>query len=386
MAGTIGLLGASGQVGRGAAELLLNAPGCRVVLGGRDTDKLRRQYGELAESARVIKVDVFDEEEIDAFCGECDIVINCAGPTKQIKDCVALAALRQSAHYVDAAGDERLYRQLIEHQPDLETKQLTFIVSAGIYPGLSEVLPAYVAQTYFDEVEQLELFFAGAGDFSVNAAYDIVCSIEEGNGLGMHFCRNGEASKISGSFRQNYTFPAPAGKRDAYPVLSFEFLDMARRNELRSAWLYNTYPDRAVLAKFMTIKALQQYKTEEQKRTSALMLAEHYRASGSSDGCTNGSSDRSYAQYQLLAKGIKDSRRLELSGQLLYRGDWNRLSGIVAASAAQLVLEDGAEPGCFFASHGVNPGRMIEALHLQNATFACSIFEPGGGKHEHQRP
>lgn len=349
------------------------------MLGGRDTDKLRGQYGELAKSAHLIKVDIFDDEALLAFCGECDVVINCAGPAKRIQDRVALAALRQKAHYVDAAGDERLYRQLMEHLPELEAKRLSFIVSAGIYPGLSEVLPAYVSQTYFNEVEQLELFFAGAGDFSVSAAYDIVCSIEEGTGMGMAYCLNGEASKISGPFRQTYTFPLPAGKRDAYPVLNLEFLEMARRNRLRSAWFYNTYPDRAMLAKFMTIKALQQYKTEEQKMTSARMLSEHYAASGSSG--------RSYAQYQLLAKGTKDGRKLELSSQLLYSGDWNRLSGIVAASTAQLVLEDGgAEPGCFFASQGVNPGRMIEALRLQNAVFTCSIFEPEGGRHEQQRP
>ncbi|MEK4063316.1 MULTISPECIES: saccharopine dehydrogenase family protein [unclassified Paenibacillus] len=379
MTGTIGLLGASGKVGQGAAELLLGASGCRLVLGGRDTDKLRGQYGELAKSAHLIKVDIFDDEALLAFCGECDVVINCAGPAKRIQDRVALAALRQKAHYVDAAGDERLYRQLMEHLPELEAKRLSFIVSAGIYPGLSEVLPAYVSQTYFNEVEQLELFFAGAGDFSVSAAYDIVCSIEEGTGMGMAYCLNGEASKISGPFRQTYTFPLPAGKRDAYPVLNLEFLEMARRNRLRSAWFYNTYPDRAMLAKFMTIKALQQYKTEEQKMTSARMLSEHYAASGSSG--------RSYAQYQLLAKGTKDGRKLELSSQLLYSGDWNRLSGIVAASTAQLVLEDGgAEPGCFFASQGVNPGRMIEALRLQNAVFTCSIFEPEGGRHEQQRP
>lgn len=386
MNGTIGLLGASGKVGRGAAELLLGASGYELVLGGRDTDKLRREYGELAESVRLMKVDVFDEKELLAFCGECDVILNCAGPAKRIIDRVALAALRQSVHYVDAAGDEHLYRQLMEHLPELEAKRLSFIVSAGIYPGLSEVLPAYVSQTYFDEVEQLELFFAGAGDFSVNAAYDIVCSIEEGTGMGMAYCLNGEAGKINGPYRQTYTFSAPAGKRDAYPVLSLEFLEMARRNGLRSAWFYNTYPDRAMLAKFMTIKALQQYKTKEQKMTSARMLAAHYAASESPERCANGSDNRSYAQYQLLAKGLKDGRKLELSSQLLYRGDWNQLSGIVAASIAQLVLEDGgAEPGCFFASQGVNPGRVIEALRLHNAAFTCSILEPEGGRHEQQR-
>ncbi|MNW12017.1 hypothetical protein D3C71_2096000 [compost metagenome] len=76
----------------------------------------------------------------------------------------------------------------MKHQPELTAKGLTFIVSAGIYPGLSELLPAYAAQAYFDEVERLELFFAGSGEFSLNAAYDIVCSIEEDSGYGMACC------------------------------------------------------------------------------------------------------------------------------------------------------------------------------------------------------
>ncbi|MBY9080395.1 saccharopine dehydrogenase NADP-binding domain-containing protein [Paenibacillus sp. HN-1] len=367
---TIGLLGATGKVGQGAAEVLLAASGCRIVLGGRDAENRYRPFRELGQSIQCMEVDVFDEEALLAFCAECDIVVNCAGPAKIILDRVALAALRQSAHYVDAAGDEQLYRQLKKHLPEMAAKGLTFIVSAGIYPGLSEMLPVYAAQAYFDEVERLELFFAGSGEFSLNAAYDIVCSIGEDAGHGMACCLDGQAHRINGSSRQTYTFTAPAGKRDAYPVLSFEFLEMARRNGLGYACFYNTYSDMSVLGKFMTIKALQQYKTEEQKIASARLLAEQYAAGADADG--------GYAQFELLAEGTREGRRLALMGQLLYRGDWNRLSGIVAAHAALLVLKDGgAVPGCYLASEGVDPAKMIEALRRHNAGFTCSVSETG---------
>lgn len=367
---TIGLLGATGKVGQGALEVLLAASGCRIVLGGRDADRRFGRYKEQGKSIQCMEVDVFDEEALLAFCAECDVVVNCAGPAKRIMDRVALAALRQSAHYVDAAGDERLYRLLMKHQPELTAKGLTFIVSAGIYPGLSELLPAYAAQACFDEVERLELFFAGSGEFSLSAAYDIVCSIEEDSGYGMACCFHGQAQKISGPYRQTYTFPFPAGKRDAYPVLNFEFLEMARRNRLGIACFYNTYPDLSVLGKFMTIKALQQYKTEEQKIASARLLAEQYAAGAVQGG--------DYAQFELLAEGTREGRRHALTGQLLYRGDWNKLSGIVAGSAALLMQKDGeAVPGCYLASEGVSPAKMIEALRQHHAEFTCSVCETG---------
>jgi len=298
----------------------------------------------------------------------CDVVINCAGPAKHIVDRVAAAALEQSAHYVDVSGDEPFYRLLLKNQHEIQAKQLTFVSSAGVYPGLSELFPAFAAQTYFDRMELLELFFAGNGCFSFNAAYDIVCSIQDDTGSGMFYCCDGAARRADRPVHSVYTLPSPAGRRDAYPILNYEFLAMAQSNPIRSAWFYNTYPNKAVLQAFITIKALEQYKTEEQKRASARMLVEKFGAAGS------GADD--YTLFHLVATGSKGGKSQQLVASLVYPGDWNTLSGIVAAQAARLLVQDDQRTsGCFTAAEGVSPIKMIAALSERHIAVTHSITE-----------
>lgn len=356
MAGkTIGMLGATGAVGREAIQTILTSTDHRVVLGGRDPAKLRELFKEMAARVECLEVDVHNRTKLDSLCRRCDIIINCAGPSKQIGDTIAAACLEHGVHYVDVSGDEHLYRQLLMRQQEIVDKGLLFVISAGVYPGLSELLPAYVAKTEFDEIDSLELFFAGQGDFSLNAAYDIVCSIEEDTGLGMTYCRQGEPQKINGHFHRQFVLPYPAGKRDTYPVLNHEFARMAKSSGIKSAYFYNSYHNNSVLNQFVMIKALQQYKTEEQKIASAKQLVEQFNAKKS------GTDD--FTLFHLIATGTKHGQNLKLESTLMYPSDWNRLSGIVAATAARLVIEEeSGKAGCFFAAEGVSAKRLIDAL------------------------
>ncbi|GIQ70289.1 NAD-dependent epimerase/dehydratase family protein [Xylanibacillus composti] len=369
---TIGILGASGQVGRGAVETMLGSAEFPIVLGGRNPEKLREQYRRAEPRAVFMHVDVYDSESLRRFTGSCDVVINCAGPSKQVLDRVASACLEHGVHYVDVSGDEHLYKRLRSANREIEEKRLTFLVSAGVYPGLSEMFPAYVAETGLDEVELLELFFAGNGGFSLNAAYDIVCSIQEDTGRGMMYGKNGEASKMDRPFPRSYPLPPPAGERNVYPVLHDEFLSIARSRRFREAMFYNTYPDNAILNKFMTIKALELYKTEEQKLASARMLVEQFGAYKQPA--------QAYSMFHLLAEGRKDGKPLRLGATLLYNNDWNTLSGMVAANAARLVLEDGGRaPGCKYAAEGVSPVNMMNVLGEQDVHLAHSVMEARAG-------
>jgi saccharopine dehydrogenase (NAD+, L-lysine-forming) len=363
---TIGILGATGYVGEGAVETMLGFTDYTILLGGRNLEKLRTKYANRSLAIHFLHVDIFDSESLLHFCGMCDMVVNCAGPSKHILDRVAFASLEQSAHYVDVSGDEQLHQLIMKRKQEIEAKQLSFVISAGVYPGLSEIIPAYIAQTYFDEVDMLELFFAGHGEFSLNAAYDIVCSIQEDTCQGMSYCNQGTPSKIEGSFHSTYTLPSPAGKRVTYPILNYEFVSMARTYGLRSAWLYNTYADKSVLNKFVMIKALEQYLTEDQKRVSARTIADHFG--------TNRHSSNDYTMFHLVAIGNKKGIPVQLDAQMLYRNDWNTLSGIVAANVARLILdEDQRITGCFLAAERVSATHMIQALSDQDVVFTHSM-------------
>ncbi|MCR8979411.1 saccharopine dehydrogenase family protein [Brevibacillus laterosporus] len=365
---TIGILGASGIVGREAVQTILAFTNHHVVLGGRNPDNLCESFKEMEARIECLQVDVYNVEQLHRFCSPCDIVINCAGPSKQIVDTVASACIEHAVHYVDVSGDEHLYRQLLKRQHEIKEKGLLFLISAGVYPGLSEIFPAYIAENELEEIDFLELFFAGQGDFSLNAAYDIVCSIEEDTGLGMTYCKQGEAKKIDGSFHRNYELPLPAGKRDTYPVLTQEFSQMAKQKKISSAYFYNSYQNNSVLNQFVMIKALQQYKTEEEKKASAKLLVEQFSAK------KQGVED--FTMFHLIATGNRNGKKMRLVSTLLYRGDWNRLSGIIAGTVARLIAEDRSkESGCFFVSEGVSATRLIGALREQTIDLTHSLIE-----------
>lgn len=352
---TIGILGASGLVGRGAVESILDSTNCHLLLGGRNREKLKENFPLIESRGEFCQLNIFDLNSLHQFCRKCDVVLNCAGPSKQIWDQVASVCIEERVHYVDVSGDENLYRQLIKRKWEIEEHKLVFIIGAGVYPGLSEIFPAYVADTYFDQVDVLELFFAGQGRFSFNASYDIVCSIEDDTGLGMTYCNYGEAQKITGSFHSRFKLPLPAGELDTYPILSEEFRRVAARYGMKKAYFYNTYPSKSVLNQFMMIKALQQYKTEEQKKASAKVLSEQF------DSKRNKKDD--FTMFHLIAKGSKNGDSIQLVSNLLYTNDWNRLSGITTGNIARLLIEGyGERFGCFFAAEAINVTKLMENL------------------------
>lgn len=365
---TIGIIGGTGYVGRETVKTILTFTDHNIMLGGRNQEKLRKIFPKMESRGDCLQVDVYNRDLLHNFCSKCDIVVNCAGPSKQILDMVASASIEQCAHYVDVSGDEYLYKQLMKRKQEIEEKKLLFIISAGLYPGLSEIFPAYVAEKYFDDIDLLELFFAGQGEFSLNAAYDIVCSIEEDNSLGMTYCKNGEAKKIDGEFHSKYTLPYPAGELDTYPILNQEFKRIAERYKIKSAYFYNTYQNKSVLSKFVMIKALEQYKTEEQKRASAKILTEQF---GEKKKETN-----DFTMFHLIANGNKNGKHLQLVSNLLYKNDWNTLSGIIAANAARLVIEGNRKKfGCFFVAEGVNVTKLMDVLSDQNIFLKHTFTE-----------
>ncbi|MCG7409837.1 saccharopine dehydrogenase NADP-binding domain-containing protein [Paenibacillus sp. ACRRX] len=365
---TIGILGAAGNVGREAVRTMIAATEYPILLGGRKQEQLRSLFSEYETRINVMQVDVYDAEQLHQFCRSCTIVVNCAGPSKQMKDIIAVACLEQGVHYVDVSGDEHLYQLLLRRAHEIEAKNLVFLISAGAYPGLSEILPAYTAVQYFDEVHQIEVFFAGQGGFSINAAYDIVCSIKDDTGMGMNYSHFGKAEKMTGAFHRSYELPPPAGLLDTYPILNSEFQRMADMYNIQSAYFYNTYPNKSVLNQFVMIKALKQYNTEAQKQASAATLTTLFHGSGQA-------ADH-YTMFYLTAVGSKDGRRVHLRGSLLYPHDWNALSGIVAAQAARLIAQGHSKkPGCFFVAEGIDVSAMMDGLikyhQLELAVTEC---------------
>lgn len=353
---SIGIIGASGLVGVEAVKTILSSTDYKLILGGRNTDKIHEIFND-EEKITYVQVDIFDEEQLNNFCTKCSVIVNCAGPAKKIMDKIALAAINNSKHYIDVSGDERLSQLLLVKKDEIKSKRLKIIISAGLYPGLSEIFPSFIAEKYFDAVDSLELAFAGQGGLSYNAAYDYVCSIEEDYGKGMTYLKNGKPEKVDEKAGFNISLPEPAKGFDIYPVLTDEFTRTACKYNIKSAYFFNSFQDKSILSTFMKIKILEQYKTEREKEMSAKILSEKFSIYEEKE---------SFTMFHLKASGLKNGDEVKLESTLTTSYDGNSITGIVAANTAILIMEEQAIfSGSFFLPDCVNPSELMNLMETQ---------------------
>jgi len=171
----IGIVGASGAVG-GAALANLSSEGRYVLRAGYRSQPLHHT---IAADVKQQQVNIDDEVSLARFCKNCSIVLNAAGPSCRIGDRVARAADEAGAHYVDTFGGALLVQQLA-------TLPLSpgccVIHSAGIYPGLSALLPRWMAEQGFDCVRALRGWSGGRERCTPAAAADVLLSTVQGFG------------------------------------------------------------------------------------------------------------------------------------------------------------------------------------------------------------
>jgi hypothetical protein len=92
-----------------------------------------------------------------------------------LEDRVAQAALRRRCHYIDPGGFSFVKERLLPHRREIGDLGLSFILSAGWLPGVSELLPVYAdaqARTEMDTVESVAVYFGDGSEWSTTALRD----------------------------------------------------------------------------------------------------------------------------------------------------------------------------------------------------------------------
>ena len=76
----IGILGATGLVGSSVLSAL-QGKGYALLIGARNQYKLQCLKEEFStENIEIIQMDVFIPKQVEMFCSQCDVVINCTSP------------------------------------------------------------------------------------------------------------------------------------------------------------------------------------------------------------------------------------------------------------------------------------------------------------------
>ncbi|NYZ14609.1 NAD(P)H-binding protein [Azospirillum sp. RWY-5-1] len=347
----IGLLGATGAVGRSVLHHLRLAGAGPLRLGGRNAGGLQTAT---LPGEEVVPVDITEPEGLRAFCTGCAVVVNAAGPTRLVMDCAVRAALDSGADYVDAAGDEPVHA-LLSALP-LPTGRRA-VLSAGIMPGLTALLPRHLA-TELPDARVLTAHAGGLDRFTRTAAGDYVASLANGHGEPMAAWRGGRARRALVALHDVAIpfFPHPVS---AFPYLSRENERVAGGLGLERADWYNVFAGRHLREAFGDVQHRLAAIGEEEAidllcRATALDLA----------GRT---------PYQIMVCRLENRARARVA---VVRGtDGYALSGAFAAFAALAVRDGALPPGLHFAGEVMDTASALAQLRTSPAVAALELLD-----------
>jgi len=326
----IGIIGGYGAVG-GAAARLLAPHGVRV--GGRDLGAARRLVDEkLGGRGEAWRVDAYDEADLARFCRGCRVVVNCAGPSYLLLDRVARAAFLAGADYVDAAGDGPAFARLAE----TGTGGATAVLSAGMLPGLTGLLPRHLVRCSGDGPHRLDVYTGGLDRLTPAAAGDVLLASRGDHGEALAAWRGG--GTVSRALTPAYGVDLPYfhGPVTAYPYLGTEAVRVAGELGLEEARWYNVLTgDRVLAATTAAVSAT------DLMRVAELELA--------------GRTPYYVLLFQL--SGPESTRTM-----VLRVDDSYELTAAVVAHAAAAVLGGDVEAGLHYADGVLDPVKVLADL------------------------
>ncbi|OEV12822.1 saccharopine dehydrogenase NADP-binding domain-containing protein [Streptomyces nanshensis] len=229
----IGILGGYGDVGGYAARLLARWDAGPLRIGGRDAVRAEKFIANdlPATRAEAVAVDIDDAASLTAFVRGCSLVLHCAGPSHLTSQRVTYAALMAGAHLVDSGGGR------LPERISTAVGERVALYEAGALPGLTGLLPRWLAARHFDRVEELTSYTAVLDRFTRTGAEDYLDGVlgEESEPLAAWrdgARRSGALTRLPG--RQLPYVPRPVV---AWPYLDGEGERLARHLSLtRGSW------------------------------------------------------------------------------------------------------------------------------------------------------
>ncbi|XP_021772130.1 uncharacterized protein LOC110736263 [Chenopodium quinoa] len=147
------VLGGTGRVGGSTAVALSKlSPELRIVVGGRNREKGAAMVKNLGENSEFVEVDFDNVEKLEAALQDVDLVVHTAGPFQQSEKCPVLeAAIRTKTAYIDVCDDTSYAFRAKSFCKDAIAANVPAITSAGIYPGVSNVMAAELVRAAREE-------------------------------------------------------------------------------------------------------------------------------------------------------------------------------------------------------------------------------------------
>jgi len=151
------IVGAGAQGGACASILARDKEVSEIVLSDIDLDLANRVKDKIgSDKITTVKIDAGKTEDIERAAKGADVIINLT--LVRFNPNIMKAAVRNGAHYVDAAFGELIWTQItknraIELDGEFKEAALTALIGCGGSPGISNVLARYICDKLDHVVE-----------------------------------------------------------------------------------------------------------------------------------------------------------------------------------------------------------------------------------------
>jgi hypothetical protein len=256
--------------------------------------------------------------------------------------------------------------RILPKRQEIEKLGLSFIVSAGWNPGLSELMPVYAdsqARAKMDTIESLTVYQADSGEWSTSALRDAVWYVRKSGLQSPDYFHKGDWTRVrlsQASRRVDLGDPVGRGRFSLYSTPEMSEVGGRLNN-------YDVFSYAYVSGVRTVIETILMAMVPLPDGLSVRVFGNVFRRNRLPvDG---------FVSVQIL--GRSQGRRLALTVQVVYkerRDYW--IHGAVLATAARRVTErKGVQAGVHFLADAVDPIAFMEALRKAGVE-QTETFEP----------
>ncbi|MBC6906965.1 saccharopine dehydrogenase family protein [Saccharophagus sp. K07] len=244
----IGAGGVGGVVTHKCAQLPDVFP--EIILASRNEEKCKKIAAQLSRPIRTAQVDADNVEQLTELLKKekPSLVINVALPYQDLH--IMDACLNAGVHYLDTANYEPPevakfeYKWQWAYQDKFQKAGLMALLGSGFDPGVTNVYTAYIKKHCLDEIHELDIIDANAGNhgqpFATNFNPEI--NIREVTAKGRYW-QNGEWVETDPlSVKDTFDFPEGIGPMDIYLMYHEELESIVKHfPEIKRARFWMTF-------------------------------------------------------------------------------------------------------------------------------------------------
>lgn len=334
------MIGCGGTIGLAVCNYL-GKSGYKVQGGQRREP----DYSKYPENFCWKHLDVNNENELNEFCKDCVLIINCSGSAYIMFEKVAVAAADAGAIYIDVS-DALAFNDDIISRID---GRGTFYLASGFYPGITGVMLKKVINS-FDKIHSICGYSGGAELYSMLSCLDIIMSGASPNCLNGYYLKNGEPVKCKSGMEycENELFDKKVFLK---PFLSNELYSLVKRyspEKIDELCWYDVSSDNVV--GLMAMKYYQLYNKMEFSELY-LELSEYLKK------IEKKTEKDEWAVLYITAKGISENQEKIVNAKI----DLKSTSDITAYSIAETAvraLEKNVSEGIYWANDVISEDIM----------------------------